>query len=92
MRILFLTEVLPYPLDAGPEVRAHYILRHLAERGHTLTLVSFVRSHDKAKALAHLGSFCEQVVTVPMPQSRWRDGLAMVRNLITGEPLLMARD
>ena len=30
MNVLFLTQVLPYPLDAGPKVRAYYVLRHVA--------------------------------------------------------------
>jgi polysaccharide biosynthesis protein PslH len=41
-RVLFLTQVLPYPLDAGPKVRAYYVLRQLSAQ-HEVTLVSFVR-------------------------------------------------
>jgi hypothetical protein len=29
MRILFLSQVLPYPLDAGPKMRSYFVLRHL---------------------------------------------------------------
>ena len=54
MRILFLTQVLPFPLDAGPKVRAHYVLRYLAEAGHEVTLLSFVRGTDSAEAVARL--------------------------------------
>ena len=32
MRVLFLTQVLPYPLDAGPKIRAYYVLRHLGDQ------------------------------------------------------------
>ena len=32
--ILFLTQVLPYPLDAGPKVRGYHMLRRLAGRTH----------------------------------------------------------
>ena len=92
MRILFLTQVLPYPLDAGPKVRAYYVLRYLVERGHQITLLSFVRPNDKPESIEHLRGFCEQVITVPMPRSRWRDGLALGRSLITGQPFLIARD
>jgi hypothetical protein len=52
-RILFLTQVLPYPLDAGPKVRAYYMLRHLAAT-HEVTLVSFVRPDDKPEYIEHL--------------------------------------
>lgn len=92
MRILFLTQVLPYPLDAGPKVRAYYTLRHLAASGHALTLVSFMRSSDVPEAVEHLRSYCDHVVTVPLQRTRWKDGLALGRSLLTGEPLLIARD
>ncbi len=91
MRILFLAQILPYPLDAGPKLRAYYTLRHLATR-HAITLVSFVRDSDRPEAIAHLEQFCERVVTVPMRRSRWRDGLALGRSLATGEPFLITRD
>jgi glycosyltransferase involved in cell wall biosynthesis len=92
VRILFLTQVLPYPLDAGPKVRAYYTLRHLAARGHSITLVSFVRGSDTAEAVEHLRGYCERVLTVPLQRTRWQDGLALGRSLLTGEPLLIARD
>jgi glycosyltransferase involved in cell wall biosynthesis len=92
VKILFLTQVLPYPLDAGPKVRAYYTLRHLANRGHDITLVSFVRSNDEPEAIEHLRSYCNRVVTVPLQRTRWQDGLALGRSLLTGEPLLIARD
>jgi hypothetical protein len=38
MRILFLSQLLPLPLDAGPKM-----LKYLAEAGHDGTLVCFVR-------------------------------------------------
>lgn len=91
MRILFLTQVLPYPLDAGPKVRAYYVLRYLAQK-HDVTLVSFVRATDTPEAIAHLGDFCKKVYTVPMPRARWRDAKDMVRSLITNQPFLIVRD
>jgi glycosyltransferase involved in cell wall biosynthesis len=92
MRILFLTQVLPYPLDAGPKVRAYYTLRHLSASGHSITLVSFVRGSDTLEAVEHLRGYCERVITVPLKRTRWQDGLAIGRSLLTGEPLLIARD
>ncbi len=91
MNVLFLTQVLPYPLDAGPKVRAYYVLRHLAAQ-HTVTLVSFVRASDSPAALAHLREVCAQVVTCPLPRSRLRDAAAVVRSGRRGEPVLIARD
>lgn len=91
MRLLFLTQVLPYPLDAGPKVRAYYVLRYLAQR-HDVTLVSFVRATDTPDALAHLRRFCCRVLTVPMPRGGGRDVLHLLRSLRTDQPFLIARD
>ncbi len=91
MKILFLTQVLPYPLDAGPKVRAYYVLRHLAQK-HEITLLSFVRKSDSAAALAHLRHYCSAVHTTPMPRSKVRDGYHLARSLLTDQPFLIARD
>ncbi len=91
MNVLFLTQVLPWPLDAGPKVRAYYVLRHVAER-HSVTLASFTRPSDTAEALAHLRAVCARVVGVPMRRARWRDALAAARGTLRGEPVLIARD
>ena len=91
MKILFFTQVLPYPLNAGPKVRAYYVLRHLAQK-HEITLVSFVRSTDTPAAIAHLATFCHAVHTVPMPRSPLRDGYHLLRSLLSQQPFLIARD
>ncbi len=91
MKILFLTQVLPYPLDAGPKVRAYYVLRRLAE-SHQVTLVSFVRASDTTAAIAHLQHYCQAVHTVAMPRSKRLDAAHLLRSLGTGEPFMIARD
>jgi glycosyltransferase involved in cell wall biosynthesis len=90
-RVLLLTQVLPYPLDAGPKVRAYYMLRHLAAR-HQVTLVSFVRPDDRPESVAHLREFCQAVHTAPMRRSLGRNVQAAVRGLLTGLPMVIARD
>lgn len=90
-RILFLTQVLPYPLDAGPKVRAYYVLRHLA-RSHAVTLVSFIRPTDTPAAVEHLKQFCRSVYTLPMRRSRAQDVIYLLKSLVTGEPFVIVRD
>jgi glycosyltransferase involved in cell wall biosynthesis len=90
-RILFLTQVLPHPLNSGAKIRAYYVLRHLAE-GHEVTLASFVREDDEPESLTHLASFCAQVRTVPMKRSALRDARAVLKALLTGRPAVIARD
>ncbi len=89
--ILFLTQLLPYPLDAGPKTRAYYTLKHLT-RKHKVTLLSFSRPNDPPEAFEHLRGVCGEVITVPMPRSRIRDVFAMVRSILTNQPFVITRD
>jgi glycosyltransferase involved in cell wall biosynthesis len=91
MKILFLTQVLPYPLDAGPKIRGYHVLCHLT-RMNEITLLSFTRSSDSPEAFSHLKSICKRLGTVKMPRSRFLDGKAMVKSLWTGLPFLITRD
>lgn len=93
MKILFLTQVLPYPLDAGPKMRAYYTLRHLGVR-HEMTLLSFVRDSDSPEALEHLRSEipCRALHTVPMARSLWRNVWDLGRSLLSPTPFLISRD
>jgi glycosyltransferase involved in cell wall biosynthesis len=90
-RILFLTQVLSYPLDSGAKIRAYYVLRHLAHQ-HRITLVSFVRDDNRPEDTAHLAQFCETVHTVPMQRSRWRDLRAVSLAWLTGQSTIIVRD
>ena len=90
MEVLLLTQVLPYPPDSGPKVKTWNVLKYLAKR-HEVTLVSFVRG-DQSAYVAHLRRYCRAVHTVPMKRSVVRDGLAMARSMLTGQPWMMVRD
>ncbi len=89
--ILFLTQVLPYPLDAGPKVRGYYMLRHLSQR-HRVTLVSFVRPDDRPEYIEHLRGIAHAVHTVPIRRSLSRNLRAAIKGLLTGLPIVIARD
>jgi hypothetical protein len=90
-RILFLTQVLPYPLDSGAKIRAYYVLQHLTQR-HEVTLVSFVRADDYPEYVAHLERFCHAVHTVRMRRSRLRDARALLLAGLSGRPAIIVRD
>lgn len=89
--ILFLTQLLSYPLDTGAKVRGYHMLRHLA-RSHQVTLVSFVRPDDTPGAIQHLKSICSAVYPVPMRRALWRNLRAAVKGSLTGRPMVIARD
>lgn len=91
MRVLLLTQVLPYPPDSGPKVKTYYVLKYLAQH-HDVTLVSFVRESDKPEYIHHLESLCEQVVTVPISRSPVRDLRFLAQSLFQNQPWMMLRD
>lgn len=90
-RVLFLTQVLPHPLDSGAKIRAYHVLRHLAQQ-HDVTLVSFTRADDRSDSVTHLEGFCDEVHTVPMRRSLLRNARALVLAALTGRPAIMLRD
>ena len=90
MKVLLLTQVLPYPPDSGPKVKTWNVLKYLA-RNHEVTLVSFIRG-DQSAEVNHLTKYCQAVYTVPLSREAWRDGWYMIQSLVTRRPFLMVRD
>jgi glycosyltransferase involved in cell wall biosynthesis len=91
MRILFLTQVLPYPLVGGAKIRAYYVLRYLAQ-DHDITLVSFAREDDRLEDVDHLKDLCSAVHTVPISRSVPKDAIALLSGLVTRRPAVILRD
>jgi sugar transferase (PEP-CTERM/EpsH1 system associated) len=91
VRILLLTQVVPFPPDAGPKIKTYNVLRYLAQR-HEVHLASFVRSAKEEEAAQSLASYCASVTTVPLRRSRGRDVVALGRSLATGRSFLVERD
>jgi glycosyltransferase involved in cell wall biosynthesis len=91
MRVLMVTQLLPYPLDNGSRIRNYYLVRHLSQR-HRVTLVSFVREAGEEAFAGELRPFCEAVHTVRVRRSHLRDPWHFARSLATREPFLVARD
>lgn len=91
MRVLLLTQVLPYPPDSGPKVKTYHVLKYLAQN-HQVTLVSFVRDTDKPEYIRHLETLCERVITVPIKRAPLRDLVFLGKSLLTNQPWMMLRD
>ena len=91
MKILFLTQIVPFPPDAGPKVKTWHVLRALIGQGHSVTLVSFVRPEEE-QYLSTLKNICEAVHAVPIRRSRVADVGYMIRSYLTTRPFLIERD
>jgi hypothetical protein len=47
MNILVLTQIIPYPPDAGPKVKTWHVLRYLNGLGHRVILAAFMRPEEE---------------------------------------------
>ncbi len=91
MRILFLTQIIPYPPDSGPKVKTWHVLRYLAERGHNVILASFMRAEEE-EYIPVLKKYCTEVYTIPIRRSRFKDAGYWLLSHLTGRPFLIERD
>ncbi|MHB1131370.1 MAG: glycosyltransferase [Chloroflexota bacterium] len=91
MRILLLTQVVPYPPDSGPKIKTYGVIKYLALR-HELHLLSFVRSQAEQESALGLRSLCAGIGTVPLHRSPVRDLFYLTKSLLSGRPFLVERD
>lgn len=90
MKVLLLTQVLPFPPDSGPKVKTWNVLKYLA-RHHEVTLVSFVRGDQQAD-VEQLRPYCQAIHTVPITRTPLQDGMAMLQSFANRQPWMMVRD
>lgn len=64
MRILFLSTWFPYPPDQGSKIRAHYLLKSLAEH-HEVALASYEDVELKPEWRQRIEQMCARVFTLP---------------------------
>jgi len=90
MKVLLLTQVLPYPPDSGPKVKTYNVIKYLSRR-HEITLVSFIRAGE-SRHVGELARFCARVHTVEMRRSSVRDARFLAASLLSHTPFLVCRD
>jgi glycosyltransferase involved in cell wall biosynthesis len=91
VRILFITEQFPYPLDNGGNVRTFNILKGLAQ-AHEVTLLGTHTSDVPEGWQRAVGDLCRQVRLVRVPrQSHTRELVAVARSVMTRQPFLLLR-
>lgn len=91
MKILFLTQIIPFPPNAGPRVKTWHVLNYLVERGHEVTLASFVRE-DEVEYVPVMQELLTAVHTIPIQRNRIDDIRYWLKSNVSGRPFLMERD
>lgn len=90
-KILFLSQLLPYPPDSGAKVRSYHVLRYLAQKHH-VTLLAFARPDDPPDAIGHLQDICTDVQTVRIRRSKLRDILIAGASILSRKSFIIERD
>lgn len=65
MRILFLTNLLPYPLDSGGKIKSYTTLRALKDGGHEIELLCFTETDGSEQYEENLKDVCPSICQIP---------------------------
>ena len=91
MRILLITETVPYPLDSGGRIKTWHTLRALA-REHDVHCHAFARSEaQRDAARGPLSAVCASVTLHLVPRSLSGEAAHALRGLALGLPITVAR-
>ena len=90
MRILFLTETIPFPLDSGGRIKTYHTLRSLAGE-HEIHCHAFIRDAAQRRHAPELERFCA-TLTLHLRRRSWAgEAVALARSLAGGVPLTVVR-
>ncbi|GIV66479.1 MAG: glycosyltransferase family 4 protein [Chloroflexota bacterium] len=91
MKILFLTQIVPYPPDAGPRIKTWHVLKYLSEQGYTITLLTFTRQQEE-KFLPEVQKICKKVISIPLKRTKLYDFYSLLVSQLKRTPFLIERD
>lgn len=69
MRILVITDSVPYPLYSGDRLRVYNLMRRMAEE-HEVSLATLNEDPSDVASVEHLKTFCKHVITSPEIRKR----------------------
>lgn len=90
MRILLLTESIPYPLDSGGRIKTYNTLRMLGAH-HEVYLHAFIRDERQRVHEAALRAVCSGVTLHMLPRSVVREAGYACSAVVSGEPYTVRR-
>ena len=86
MRILFITNSIPFPILGGASLRNYNLLRRLAVE-HEVRLAAFAKNAEQIEAVQHMKQFCKSVDFVEAgEQSALSDFPNFIRYVLNGIP------
>lgn len=91
MKILFLTQICPYPPHNGGAIKTFNILKHLGSR-HDVELLLYVRNDEEVRALKALAPYCSGIDYVPIARSGADNLASAAKSLVAGRSFIVTRD
>jgi len=86
MRILYITDYIPYPPVTGDLIRNYSLIRRVSKY-HQVSVVCFISNGEPSEHLLAIQEFCERLETVPLPQrSKVSRVPGVLRYLVAGIP------
>ena len=91
MKILFITEKFPYPLDSGGRIRTYHILKGLSQE-HEITLITTIETEGQRQHIPELKKVCREFkVITSLPETLFQLGLKILKNLLSSVPIVVER-
>lgn len=91
IRILFITQICPYPPSNGGAIKTFNILTHLGSK-HRITLVVLVRNEAEVEALEQLRPYCAEIRPCMIHRSVSRNCMDAASSLARGRSFIISRD
>ena len=91
IKIVFLTQLCPYPPSSGSAIKSYNVLKHLGAR-HDVSLLTFIRSEREASSLSHLSPYCREVDFCVVRRSKALNLRDALKSLLTGTSFIVTRD
>lgn len=91
MKILFLTQICPYPPTNGGAIKTYNILKRLGAR-HDVTLLTFIREQTELSAISHLSQFCREIDHCIIKRSPARNLFDAATALAARKSFIITRD
>lgn len=90
MRVLFLTETIPFPLDTGGRIKTYHTIRALS-REHQVDTHAFIREERQRRFQGDLEACCRSVTLHMKPRSPLGEAWALASGWGTDVPFLVHR-
>ena len=90
MRLLFITEHFPSPLNSGGKIRTHNVLKLLGEE-HEITMLCCTDSSTELISEYKIRGICQNILAVPLKKNWLREVKGLQIGIRRGIPHLIAR-